>query len=52
MALTPVAPANPPIAPSEIAAELDKLRADNIALHDLLAGLLNDSTELYTVEHA
>lgn len=59
MALTPVAPAisqvapaNSPIAPSEIAAELDKLRADNTALHDLLAGLLNDSTELYTVEHA
>ncbi len=31
--------------------ELDKLRADNTALHDLLAGLLSDKTELYTVEH-
>lgn len=59
MSLTPVAPAishaplaNSPIPPAEIAAEVDKLRADNTALHDLLAELLNDDTKLYTVEHA
>ncbi len=55
--LLPVAPANAHDAngassaagdgaPSELAA----LRADNAALHDILAGLLTDTTELYAVE--
>lgn len=32
------------------ATELANLRADNAALHDILAGLLTDTTELYAVE--
>lgn len=35
---------------SAAAAELANLRADNAALHDILAGLLTDTTELYAVE--
>lgn len=35
---------------SDTTAELANLRADNAALHDILAGLLTDTTELYAVE--
>ena len=48
----PVAPVASAFPADQITAEVEKLRADNGALHDLLAGLLSDETELYAVEHA
>lgn len=47
MALAPVAPVASQPRDAEHTAHIDQLRADNAALHDLLAGLLNDPTKLY-----